>query len=319
MEHPPGPEQPARTPAPSSTAPIGFRTAGDCRIPGSPPPAPRLPSHPDPAAEGQARLPLQLQVRPLRALPRTRAGHRGGPKSTERLQAQPEDARTRSPGWPGRGAGAAPSRKHHSPLRAANAGACPDSLSARWGWPSAPPCSRALGVPVRRVRSSRGKRGRSSSSGSGFQSSGAPACSTSSAPPASSPPPTGSSSSSFGPFPARGCATREKGRRFVRPEHAPGESSQSQLSVSARLPPVLHRGNVPRGTPLRKAPPAGRPVHAPAPDSLVPATVQHEGQAELQWGFAPSQRSSVALGRGPTGSITATSSMRRTRGPTRNA
>lgn len=178
MEHPPGPEQPARTPAPSSTAPIGFRTAGDCRIPGSPPPAPRLPSHPDPAAEGQARLPLQLQVRPLRALPRTRAGHRGGPKSTERLQAQPEDARTRSPGWPGRGAGAAPSRKHHSPLRAANAGACPDSLSARWGWPSAPPCSRALGVPVRRVRSSRGKRGRSSSSGSGFQSSGAPACST---------------------------------------------------------------------------------------------------------------------------------------------
>jgi len=63
----------------------------------------------------------------------------------------------------------------------------------------------------------------------------------------------------------------------------------------------------------------GGPVHSPAPDSLVPATVQHEGQAELQWGFAPSQRSSVALGRGPTGSITATSSMRRTRGPTRNA
>ena len=117
--------------------------------------------------------------------------------------------------------------------------------------------------PVCRVRSSREKRGRSASSRSGFQSSGAPACSASSEPPASPPPPTGSSSSSPGPFPARGCAAREKGRRLVRPEPVSGEPGQSQLPASAWLPPVLHRGNVPRGTPLREAPPAGRPGALP--------------------------------------------------------
>lgn len=291
VEHPPGPEQPASAPAPSSASPAGFRTAGDCRIPGSPPPAPRLPSHPDPAADGPAPLPLRLQVRPLRALPRTTAGHRGGRGSTERLQAQPEHERTRAQG------GQDEEQAQHPP----------ENTTRR----SAP---RTQGRAL--TRSPRAGAGRPR----------LPALA-----------PSGSSCAASAPRGRRGGAL---------PRTAPGSSSQGLLFVrhggkGAALRAVRARvrrtrpesaprfGPAPHGAPrwqrstwntasggasgraARCTPP--RRIHSSPPPSSMKA------RPNCTWGFAPSQRSSVALGSGPTGSITATSGMRRTREPTRNA